>query len=98
MFHEGKYSNQERHPLPQIVLLDLNIPKISGLEVLEKLKKSDQTKKVLVIILTTSNMEQDMTKAFNFNADSYLVKPANYEKFKEMMNMLPFYCIEQEEK
>ncbi|MBC7474079.1 MAG: response regulator [Candidatus Sericytochromatia bacterium] len=75
---EGKYQNV---PRPDLILLDLNLPKKDGREVLEEIKKDDKLKRIPVVILTTSKAEQDIIKSYNLHANCYITKPVNLEQF-----------------
>ena len=83
---------------PELILLDLRLPKIDGLEVLRQLKKNEKTKKLPVVILTTSKNEIDIARAYDFHANSYLVKPVDYKKLTELIKELGFYWLEINEK
>lgn len=71
---------------PDLILLDLRLPKIDGLEVLDTIKKSKYLENIPVVVLTSSHSENDITKAYNLKANSYVVKPLDYPKFVEMVN------------
>jgi len=91
--NEGKYSSQEDHPEPNIILLDLRLPKVDGIEVLKIIKSDERLKKIPVIILTTSDAETDIARAYGNYANSYLVKPIEFPKFIELMESLGFYWL-----
>ena len=74
-------------------LLDLRLPKIDGLEVLQAIKTSEQTLDIPVVILTSSEAERDVAQAYEYHANSYLVKPIGFAKFTEMMGELGFYWL-----
>lgn len=92
LFHQGEYANSDVSP-PHIVLLDLRLPKVDGLEVLKRIKTSDTLNKLPVVILTTSSAESDVAKAYEYNANSYVVKPMDYEKFETLMDDMGFYWM-----
>lgn len=91
--HKGKYDNVEAHPLPNLILLDLRLPKLDGLTVLELIKNSDTLKTIPVVVLTSSQAEADVNAAYLRRANSYIVKPLDYEKFVQMMHDLGLYWI-----
>lgn len=93
LFHRAEYSNLEANPLPHIILLDIRMPKISGLEVLKELKTDPELKSIPVIILTTSEAEQDIAQAYKYHANSYLVKPVDFNLFVQLMEELGFYWL-----
>ncbi len=78
---------------PHLVLLDLRLPKIDGLEVLRQIKTNKDLVDIPVVVLTTSDAETDMARAYEYHANSYLVKPVDFSKFTELMNALGFYWI-----
>lgn len=93
LFHRGDYTNAELFPLPHLILMDLRLPKVDGLEVLEKIRGEESLKSIPTVILTTSEAEVDITKAYNYNVNSYLVKPLDVKKFSEMIEAFGFYWI-----
>jgi two-component system, response regulator len=80
-------------PLPAIVLLDLKLPKIDGLEVLRRLRQSDRTRFLPVIVLTTSQEEQDLIKSYSLGCNSYIHKPVNFNQFIEAVRQLGIYWL-----
>jgi CheY-like chemotaxis protein len=94
LFNRGIYSDAEAHPPPHLVLLDLRLPKIDGLEVLKQIRESDVTKKMPVVVLTTSAAEADAAKAYEYHANSYLVKPLDFNQFNKLMKDLGHYWLE----
>src|SRR5512133_3719350 len=93
LFHHGKYTDPATSPLPHLILLDLRLPKVDGLEVLEKIRSVDKLKCIPVVILTTSDTEADITKAYTYNVNSYLVKPMDYDKFSNLIEAFGFYWV-----
>ena len=88
VFKKGKYKNKET---PGLILLDLNIPEKDGIEVLTEIKKDEKLRAIPIVILTTSNSFSDIQKAYLNYANSYLVKPINFEKFNKMVKDLGIY-------
>ena len=82
---KGKYHEL---PLPDLILLDLNLPKIDGREVLDKIKTDSELKDIPVIILSGSKAESDMTASYDLHANSYIVKPDNFDDFKEIVTSI----------
>jgi len=89
--NNGNFKNKKEYPLPGLILLDLRLPKVDGLEVLKLIKKDKILHKIPVIILTTSDAEDDINKAYEHNINSYLVKPLDFDEFKEMLNDFGLY-------
>ncbi len=88
---QGPNGGEER--LPSLVLLDLQLPKITGLEVLQRLKGSPDTRWIPVVILTTSEAESDLRRAYDQHANGYLVKPTTFEEFSKMMRAMGDYWL-----
>jgi len=93
LFRRGEYVDPHSSPRPHVVLLDLRLPKIDGLEVLSQIRTSDEVSTTPVVILTTSKAEQDVAKAYEHHANSYLVKPVEFENFGQLMDDLGFYWL-----
>ena len=93
LFGEGKYSGRDVSQLPQVVLLDLKLPKIDGLEVLRKVRANERTKLLPVVILTSSNEEQDRLNGYGLGANSYVRKPADFNQFIEAVRQLGLYWL-----
>ena len=95
LFRQGVYADPVTSPRPNMVLLDLRLPKLSGLEVLREIRASSDSDlhTVPVVVLTTSAAEQDVTKAYEQRANSYLVKPVDFAQFMQLMQDLGFYWL-----
>lgn len=89
----GVYADAEKSPRPTLILLDLRMPKVDGLEVLRWIKDSEDLKRIPVVILTTSDAEQDMVRAYNLHANSYLVKPDDFDGLNDLLHQLKVYWI-----
>ena len=89
------YANAALSPRPHLILLDLRLPRVDGLQVLQVIKTSENLRQIPVIILTTSDTEQDSTRAYNNYANSYLVKPLGYEQFRKLIQDLGLYWLSQ---
>jgi CheY-like chemotaxis protein len=85
--------SKTEHNFPHLILLDLRLPKVDGLEVLREIKTNPDLMEIPVVILTTSDAETDIAKAYHLHANSYLVKPVDFDKFTELMDLLGFYWI-----
>ena len=89
------YANAALSPRPHIILLDLRLPRVDGLQVLQVIKTSENLRQIPVIVLTTSDTEQDSTRAYYNHANSYLVKPLGYEQFRKLIQDIGFYWLSQ---
>lgn len=93
LFRRGAFADPEKSPRPHIVLLDLRLPRVDGLEVLRGIRTSAELEKLPVIILTTSEAEIDAARAYKYHANSFLVKPLDFDKFVRLMEDLGFYWL-----
>jgi CheY-like chemotaxis protein len=93
MFGRGTYAGRDADVLPQVILLDLKLPKIDGLEVLRQLRANQRTKLTPVVILTSSNEEQDRFKGYDLGANSYVRKPVDFNNFIEAVRQLGLYWL-----
>lgn len=91
---EGKFSDNENYPMPSIILLDLNMPRMDGREVLALIKANPELRSIPVIILTTSKAEEDMLQGYDLGAASYITKPVTFNKLVALMKSLGRYWIE----
>ena len=92
--HQGQYSDKHQNPRPDLILLDLNMPRMDGREALKHLKEDANLKSIPVVILTTSKQEEDMVKGYGLGAASYITKPVHFEGLVELMKTLGKYWIE----
>jgi two-component system response regulator len=93
LFARGKYTQRENSVPPKIVLLDLKLPKVSGLEVLKEIKSNERMKMIPVVIVTSSREDPDIAEAYALGANSYVVKPVDFEQFVEAMSSLGLYWL-----
>jgi len=94
IFATGQYAAaREMQYSPKVVLLDIHIPKVNGIEVLQKIKSDARTKFVPVVILTSSKEHPDIQKCYDLGANSYIVKPVNFESFAQAIKNLGFYWL-----
>ncbi len=89
----GAYGERNRHPLPALVLLDLKLPRRSGSEVLEWLRAQPSLRRIPVVVLTSSSQRQDVDRAYDLGANSYLVKPVDFNDLQRMLRDVNAYWI-----
>jgi two-component system, response regulator len=92
-YGKGAYEGRNLSNVPKVVLLDLKMPKINGLEVLEKIKSDDNTKAIPVVVLTSSAEDPDIEKCYGLGANSYIVKPVKFDDFTEAVAKLGMYWM-----
>lgn len=98
LFCRGAHAGRDPKVLPQVVLLDLKLPKVSGLEVLEEIRREPRTRRLPVVILTSSNGEGDLALSYDLGANSYIRKPVDFTSFMEAVNSLGLYWLVLNEK
>jgi CheY-like chemotaxis protein len=91
VFGTGAYAGRDTRFQPQVILLDLKLPKLDGLEVLQRLRADDRGKRVPVVVLTSSSEERDMVASYDLGANSYIVKPVDFAQFAEVVRQLQQY-------
>ncbi len=90
---EGEYADRERHPLPCLTLLDLNLPHVHGLEVLKQIRAEPHLRKLIVVVLTSSVADSDIERAYDLGANSYLSKPHSLEEVQELVELIGHYWL-----
>jgi len=93
LFGAGKYAGRDTTDLPQVVLLDLKLPKMDGLEVLRRIRADERTHYLPVVILTSSKEDQDLISGYRLGANSYVRKPVNFEEFIQAALQLGLYWL-----
>lgn len=93
LFARGAHAGRDQAELPQIVLLDLNLPKVGGLDVLRAIRSNERTKLLPVVILTSSKEDQDLVEGYELGANSYIVKPVDFTQFAEAVRQLGIYWL-----
>jgi CheY-like chemotaxis protein len=93
LFATGKYASRDASKLPEVVLLDLKIPKLDGMEVLKRVRADDRTSILPVVILTSSKEEQDRLRGYKLGANSYIRKPVDFVQFTEAVKQLKLYWL-----
>ena len=98
IFAKGTYAHRNIKDFPRVIFLDLKLPKVNGIEVLREVKSHELTKVIPVVILTSSKEEPDIKECYSLGANSYIVKPVNFEKFSESISNLGLYWVIMNEK
>jgi two-component system response regulator len=93
LYCTGEYANRDPGEMPQVVLLDLKLPKFDGLEVLRRIRAEESTRLLPVVILTSSNEDQDRLKGYKLGANSYIRKPVDFNQFVEAVRQLGLYWL-----
>lgn len=93
LFRRGEYRDPKKSPRPDVILLDLALPKVDGWEVLQEIKRTESLLRIPVVVLTSSEDGRDVGKAYDYHANSYLVKPVDFSKFTDLMRDLGFYWL-----
>lgn len=93
LFCSGSYGQRKFDHPPRLVLLDLKLPKVSGLEVLKQVKEDPRTRSIPVVVLTSSKEERDLVDSYNFGANSYMQKPVDFDQFRQMVKSAGLYWM-----
>ncbi|MCX5976085.1 MAG: response regulator [Coprothermobacterota bacterium] len=93
LFAKGAYAQRDVEALPKVVLLDLKLPKVSGLEVLRAIKSDERTKLAPVVVLTSSQEERDIVESYHLGANSYITKPVDFDNFVKSISELGLYWL-----
>lgn len=93
LFARGQYAGRDIAELPALLLLDINMPKIGGLEVLKQIRADPRTRRLLIVMLTTSKAEQDLVASYDLGANSYVRKPVDFDEFSSTARQLGMYWL-----
>ena len=93
LFCRGAYAERNIHQAPKVMLLDLKLPKVDGLEVLRRIKADARTRTIPVVVLTSSREEPDIAESYHLGVNSYIVKPVDFEQFTEAVRLLGMYWL-----
>lgn len=93
MLRRGRFEDPDTSPRPQLILLDLRLPKVGGLEVLRTIKNTDAIQSIPIVIVTTSTADRDIARAYEFHANSYVVKPLDFGKLTQTLSALAAYWL-----
>ncbi len=94
LHHRGQYTSEDSSPRPNIILLDLNMPRKDGREALKEIKSNEKLRKIPVVVLTTSKAEEDVLRTYNLGVNSFISKPATFDSMVEMMQTLGKYWFD----
>jgi two-component system response regulator len=93
LFGDGAYAGRDPHHVPRVILLDLKLPKVDGLEVLKRIKASPATRAIPVVVLTSSQEDRDLSECYRLGVNSYIVKPVDFEQFTDSVRQLGLYWL-----
>ena len=93
MFRTGAYASRSAAATPKLVLLDIKMPKVDGIEVLRRLKGDPVTRNVPVVVMTSSNEDRDLVESYRLGVNSYIVKPVEFDKFTDVVEQLGYYWL-----
>ena len=93
LFCRGRYSDRSMGDQPRLVLLDLKLPKVDGLEVLRQIKSDARTKAIPIVIMTSSREERDMVKGYKLGVNAYIQKPVDFDEFRQMVNQIGLFWM-----
>ena len=93
IFGSGRYSGRNINNTPKLILLDLKLPKVNGLEVLQKVKSDEKTRFIPVVVLTSSAEEKDIIESYRFGVNSYITKPVDFDKFLQSISEIGLYWL-----
>ena len=93
LFTKGNFAERDPDEMPQVVLLDLNLPKVGGLDVLRAIRADPRTKLLPVVVLTSSKQDRDLIEGYSLGANSYVVKPVDFSQFSEAVRQLGLYWL-----
>lgn len=93
IFAEGAFSNRNVENAPKVILLDLKMPKVNGIQVLQRIKSDERTKKIPVVVLTSSKEDPDIKECYSLGVNSYVVKPVQFEQFVKTISDLGLYWM-----
>jgi two-component system response regulator len=93
IFATGSYEGRDLHAVPRLILLDLKLPRVDGLEVLRRVKADPRTRTIPVVVLTSSREERDIVESYQLGVNSYIVKPVDFQQFTEAVRELGLYWL-----
>ncbi len=93
IFAEGEYAHRNIESQPKLILLDLKMPKVGGIEVVQRIRSDERTKRIPIVIMTSSKEEKDIVDSYQLGVNSYIVKPVDFDKFSKSVKEIGFYWL-----
>ncbi len=93
IFCTGRYAHRNISDFPKMILLDLKLPKVDGMEVLKRIKADERTRRIPIVVLTSSREERDVVESYQLGVNSYIVKPVDFEQFTNTVRQLGLYWL-----
>lgn len=93
IFAEGEYTHRNIESQPKLILLDLKMPKVGGIEVVQRIRSDERTKRIPIVIMTSSKEEKDVVDSYQLGINSYIVKPVDFDKFSKSVKEIGFYWL-----
>ncbi len=93
IFAEGEYAHRNIESQPKLILLDLKMPKVGGIEVVQRIRSDERTKRIPIVIMTSSKEEKDVVDSYQLGINSYIVKPVDFDKFSKSVKEIGFYWL-----
>ena len=93
LFRPGEFAERSDDAVPKVILLDLNLPKVDGIEVLRQIKGDERTRSIPVVVLTSSGLERDIIETYQLGVNSYITKPVDFEQFTDAMRTIGVYWL-----
>ncbi len=93
LYNNGEYTDKTKYPRPGLILLDIKLPGIDGIQVLKTIKEDPNLRRMPVIMLTTSKRDEDIAQSYNYHANSYLTKPVGFKEFEDKIRQLDYYWL-----
>lgn len=93
VYGQGKYSDRKTYPAPDLILLDVKMPKVDGFEVLQRLKSDPETKHIPVIMLTSSSRDEEIARGYKYGANAYITKPVDFTEFSEKLRNIKIFWV-----
>ncbi len=93
LFGRAAYTHRAEYPLPRVIMLDLKLPKVDGIEVLRKVRESERTSHIPIVVMTSSREERDLVESYRLGANSYVQKPVDFDEFRDAIKQVGYYWL-----